>query len=200
VIFATLLGLFIFKEKIGWKTWSGIALAIAGIAVMLGAPDIMQHPVGSLAVLASSFAAALSYIRMKQLKAVHAATYMGLTTFIAVPFLMLGSFLFEPQSWANLPDANWSILGPIFFCQATVLSITHIWWQRMIHQHDISKVSAFTLLVPVFTVVLSVSLLDEALTWPVMIGGLMTVGGVAVIMLRRIQKGVIKTAIEDNPA
>lgn len=200
VIFATLMGLIVFKETIGWKTWSGIGISIAGIAVMLGEPDITQHPVGSITVLASAFAVGLSYIRMKQLQTVHAATYLGLTAIMAVPFLFLGSFVFEPGSWAKLPEANWTLLGTIFFFQATILSFTHIWWQRMVHQNDIGKVSAFTLLIPVFTVALSVLLLDETITWPVALGGLMTMGGVGIIMLRRIQKGSAKPEIEDNPA
>ena len=198
VVFATLLSLLVFKEKIGLNTWSGIGISIIGIVVMLGSPDIMEHPVGSIAVLLSAFTIAIGYIRMKQLHTVHPATYMGLTAFMSVPFLFLGTFLWEPGSWANLPEANWYIVGPIFFFQATILSLTHFWWQRMIHQNDISRVSAFTLLVPVFTVILSVLLLGETITWPVAIGGIMTMAGVAIIMIRRIQKNV-KTEIVSEP-
>lgn len=190
VVFATLLGWVVFKEKIGWKTWTGIGTAIAGVAIMMGAPDITSHPMGTFIVLASSFAAALSYIRMKHLKDIHTATYLGLTAFIAVPFLFAGTIVAEPGSWSKILTADWMILAPIFFFQATVLSFTHIWWQRLIHAGDIGKVTSFSLLTPVFAVALSTLFMGEVITWPMVVGGLLAMGGVGIVMLRRIQKGL----------
>ncbi len=190
VVFATLLGCFFFKEKIRWRTWTGIALAVAGIAVMMGEPDIGSHPDAVAIMLVSTFFLAYSYVKMKHLKSVHPATYISMLCLCAVPFVFTGSLVISPESWKALPEANWLLLGPVFAYQAILVSLTHIVWQRMMHKGDVGKVTAFTLLIPFFTVVLSVLLLGEHIDWPMIVGGLITMVGVGIITLRRIQKGI----------
>lgn len=190
VIFATLLGCIFFKETIKWRTWTGIGLAILGIIVMMGEPDIASHPDAIVILLISTFFLAYSYVKMKHLKSVHPATYVALLSLFAVPFLGAGSYVMAPESWHTLPDINWSVFGPVLAYQAILVSLTHILWQRLMQKGDVGKITAFTLLIPFFTVILSVLLLGEHIDWPMIVGGLITMLGVGIITLRRIQKGI----------
>jgi O-acetylserine/cysteine efflux transporter len=190
VIFATILGFIFFKEKIGWKTCAGIAVSLSGVAIMLGSPDIIAKPWGSIISIGSAMAVAASYVKMKQLKTVHPATYISLTAMVAFPFLFVTSLVLEPGSWQALPDANWNVLIPILIFQVFILSLTHMWYQRLIHLGDVGRLSSFSLLIPVFAVALSVLILGEELNIYMVCGGLLTMLGVAIITLRRIQKGI----------
>jgi O-acetylserine/cysteine efflux transporter len=190
VVFATLLGAFFFKESIRWRTWTGIGLALVGLVVMLGEPDLAGNPAGVALMLFSTFALALSYVKMKHLKQVPPATYISLMSLFAVPFVFAGSLVLSPESWAALPDANWGRLVPVFLFQCVLVSLTHIYWQRLMHMGDVGKITAFTLLIPFFAIMLSVLLLDEHITWLMIAGGLITMLGVGIITLRRIQKKI----------
>lgn len=190
VVFATILGAIFFKEKIRWRTWAGIGLAGVGLVTMLGAPDLASHPQGVAIMLFSTLVLAFSYVKMKHLESVHAATYICLMCLFAVPFTFAGSLMLEPSSWANVPAINWHKFGPVLVYQAAIVSLTHIYWQRLLHRGDVGKITAFTLLIPFFAMSLSVLILGESIELPVVIGGLITMAGVGIITLRRIQKGI----------
>ncbi len=190
VVFATILGMFFFKESIKWRTWTGIGLAIAGLIVMLGAPDLATHPHAVLIMLFSTLTLSFSYVKMKHLQSVHPATYICLMCAFALPFLFFASLMFEPMSYAALPEANWATLVPVITFQAVMVSLTHIAWQRLMHKGDVGKITAFTLVIPFFTLILSYFMLGETMAMPMIIGGLITMMGVGIITLRRLQKGI----------
>jgi len=190
VVFATLLGVVIFKESIHWRTWTGMALAALGIIVMLGEPDMMNHPQGVGIMLFSCLCLALSYVRMKHLQTVHPATYVCLINLFAAPIAFGASIVMAPESWQGLHTVDWHIFAPLLAYQAVLVSSTHIIWQRLMHRGDVGKVTAFTLLIPFFTIMLSVAILGEHISWSMIIGGLITMAGVGIITLRRIQKGI----------
>lgn len=190
VIFATVLGMIFFHEKIRWRTWTGIGLAVAGIAIMCGEPDLATHPTGVAIMLVSTLSLAYSFIKMKHLQSVHPATYICLLSAFSLPFNFAASLVLAPGSWAALPDANWLLLGPLLAYQSVVISITHIIWQRMLHRGNIGNLTAFTMLTPFITVLLAVLILGEHIDIPMIVGGLVTMLGVAIITFRRIQKGI----------
>lgn len=190
VVFATILGAIFFKEKIRWRTWAGIGLAGVGLVAMLGAPDLARHPQGVAIMLFSTLVLAFSYVKMKHLESVHAATYISLMCLLAVPFTFVGSLVLESGSWANVSTINWHTFGPVLIYQAAIVSLTHIYWQRLMHRGDVGKITAFTLLIPFFAMMLSVLILGESIEMPVIVGGLITMAGVGIITLRRIQKGI----------
>ncbi len=190
VVFATLLGIVIFKESIHWRTWTGMSLAALGIVIMLGEPDMMNHPQGVVIMLFSCLCLAISYVRMKHLQTVHPATYVCLINLFAAPLAFAASLVVAPDSWSNLGAIDWHIFGPLLAYQAILVSSTHILWQRLMHRSDVGKVTAFTLLIPFFTIILSVLILGEHISWVMIVGGLITMAGVGIITLRRIQKGI----------
>lgn len=190
VVFTALLGWLFLSETIGWRTWTGIALGIAGIAVLLGGPTLEGEVMGFVYGLVSTFFIALCYIRMKALRGVHPLTFIaGMNLSSALPMLLI-SYGVNPQSWHIMADYDWTLLGGILAIQVTVLAGTHIIWQKLLADNPVSMVAPWTLLMPVFGIGFGAVLLGESITWPMIIGGLLTIAGVGIITLRRIQKGV----------
>ena len=61
-------------------------------------------------------------------------------------------------------------------------------------KHTVSQVTPFSLLTPVFGITFGELFFHEALTWQVMLGGAMTIAGVAIIVIRRPKLALIAEA------
>ena len=58
-------------------------------------------------------------------------------------------------------------------------------WYRLLRRYQVNQTMPFLLLVPVFGVASGVAFLGEELTATLIAGGLLTVAGVAIILIRR---------------
>lgn len=195
VIFAALLGIFVFRENAGWRTWAGIGLGLAGVAVMFTsghAPfetaEGRAFATGFVILIASAVCIALAYMRLKQMPKVPPGAFLfGINAF-AVPPVALFALWREGDALASLPTANWWVLGGVFAFQIVLVSISHIIWQRLLARNPLSQVTPFVLLLPLFGVGMAVALLDETLTAAMAAGGLITMMGVGIIVIRTAQK------------
>ncbi|HPF78120.1 MAG TPA: EamA family transporter [Alphaproteobacteria bacterium] len=189
VIMVTLIGWLFLKEKVGWRTWSGILVGILGVAVLVGIPDPSATGTGYALALLSAFFIALAYIAMKQLHVVHPPTYIALMSLPVAPFIMLSSYVVEGTDWLNhLDTIDWKIVGGVVFYQAIILSLSHMVWQRLMTQMPVSQIIPWTLLIPVAAMGAAILILGETLTPSILVGGLLTISGVGIVTLRRIQK------------
>lgn len=196
IMFAALLGWLILKEGIHWRTGFGLLLGFSGLLVVLGGPD-SRNLWGCLITLFSALAIAISYIRMRQLQDVHAPTFIAIINGASLPLVFCASLIMAPQGWAQLPQADWGIIASVLAFQALIVSVSHILWQSLLARNSVTKVTCFILLLPLVTIVLSVALLGEALHLSLAWGGLLTVAGVGIITLRKIQK---KLPVQVDPA
>lgn len=188
VIFVTLLGWLVLGETIRWRTWTGVILGLAGVGVLVGGPSLQIDPLGFAYALLSSIFIALCYLRMKALQNIHPLTFIaGMNLSAAIPMLAI-SYVAAPESWHDLPDHNWSMLGWILGFQVFVISLTHIVWQKLLADNPVSQVVPWTLLSPVFGVGFAALFLGDPVTLPIILGGLLTIAGVGIITVRRIQK------------
>lgn len=188
VIFSALIGWLVFKEVIRWRTWTGIALGVAGLVLMFGIDNEDGHVIGFWLLLASTFTLAFAYMRMKQLAPVKPATFLFAINGLAVPFVLAASLVADAPSWTMLDQANWLILGGVFAFQIFLVGLSHILWQGLLSRNPMSLVIPFTLLLPVFGVALAVLLLGEDLTLRMLGGGALTMAGVGIIIMRNAQK------------
>ncbi len=196
IMFATLLGWLVLKESIGWRTASGLGLGFLGLLLTLGGPDLSQHPMGFVIIMMSTLALAASYIRMRQLKDVHPATFIALMNGLAAPFVLIVSLFLAPAAWLTLGDANWFKLGGVLVYQVVFVSLSHILWQALLSRNQVASVTSFVLLMPVVAILLSIALLGEEFHTSLLWGGVLTLAGVGIITLRKAQK---KMPIEADP-
>lgn len=189
IMFAALLGWLILKESIHWRTGTGLLLGFSGLLLVLGGPD-SQNLWGCALTLLSALAIAISYIRMRQLKNVHPLTFIAVINGASLPFVFAGSLVFTPQAWLSVLDANWWKLAGVIAYQALLVSYSHSLWQTLLARNMVTKVTCFILLLPVATIALSVMLLGEELHKSLLMGGALTIAGVGIITVRRIQKKI----------
>lgn len=80
-IYATIIGIFVFKESVGLKRWAAIAVGMAGVFVVLR-PGFQEIGTGHLLVVSSAFGWAVCLVIIKELGRTESAltitTYMSL--------------------------------------------------------------------------------------------------------------------------
>lgn len=189
VIFATILGVFFFKEKIGWRTICGLMMGIAGICVIYGDRTAGFSATGFWLIMASTLALAYAYSSMKKLPKVKPATFLFAMNGFAVPFVLTAAAVMEAPQWAAaIPNANWELLSGVFAYQIFLVGLSHIIWQKLLTRNEMGMVTPFTLLLPVMGVGMAVLFLGEIVSARMVIGGSIAMLGVGIIVLRRAQK------------
>jgi O-acetylserine/cysteine efflux transporter len=103
----------------------------------------------------------------------------------AAPQLFLASALLESGQFAAIAHADWLGWSAVAYMAILVTVISYVMWFRVLRRYPVNQAMPFTLLVPVLGVLAAALLLDEPLGWRVILGGLATVAGVGVIVLRR---------------
>ena len=185
VPFAAILAAFVFGDYLGWRRALGMAIAFAGVFVLTGEPEVAADPGPLLLVVAAAFMWAVSNIQIKRLGAINGYALNAYLGLCAAPQLLASSLVFEQGQRAALAAADLWLVGSVLYMAVMVQIVSYLLWFRLVRAHPVNQVMPFTLLVPVFGVAAGAIFLGETLSWRMIVGGLMTVAGVAVIVLRR---------------
>jgi O-acetylserine/cysteine efflux transporter len=185
VPFAALIAAIVLKDRLGWRRASGMALAFLGIVIMAGEPRFSDDLVPLGLVIAASFMWAVANVQIKKLGAVDGFALNAYLGLFATPQLLLASALLESGQIEALKNADWVGWSSIAYMAVLVTIISYVLWYRVLRRYTVNQAMPFTLLVPVLGVLSAALLLNEPLTWRIILGGVATVAGVAVIVLRR---------------
>ena len=184
--FAAIMAAFFFGETLGWRRIAGMAVAFAGVLLIAGEPRFSENPWPLLSVIAAALVWAAGNIQVKALgDSIDAVTLNGWIAILAAPQLLIASWLIEGPQWASIPDASWVGWAALLF-QAVVIAIFTYWiWYNMMRRYPVNQVMPFTLLLPMIGVAAGALMRDETVTWQMTVGGLATVAGVGIIVIRR---------------
>jgi O-acetylserine/cysteine efflux transporter len=185
VPFSAILAAIFFRDRIGWRRMLGMALAFAGVALLVGEPKRGTDLFGAFLMIAASAAWAISIVQTKFLKDVHPLSLVGWMTLMAAPQLIALSLLFEERPVMAALEMGWAGWWPILYMAIFVSIVSHSLWYGLVHRHPINVTAPFALLTPVFGVLFGVLILDEQLTWLMLAGSLITLAGVTIITIRR---------------
>jgi len=186
---AAILAAILFKDYFGWRRGLGMALAFVGIIVVGGAPTVRTDLVYLLLVIGASAVWAVGNIQIKRLKQIDGRALNAWISLFAAPQLLLASLVLEEGQIAALTNAGWLEWGTIAYMSIIVTVIGYGIWYFMIDKYSTNQTMPFTLLVPFVGVLSGVAVLGEPMSWTIAIGGAATLGGVAIIVLRRPKLG-----------
>lgn len=184
--FAAIMAAFFFGERLGWRRIVGMIIAFAGVLLIAGEPRFSENPWPLLSVIAAALVWAAGNIQVKALgDSVDAVQLNGWIAILAAPQLLIASWLIEGPQWANIPNATWEGWGALLF-QGVVIAIFTYWiWYNMMRRYPVNQVMPFTLLLPMIGVAAGAVMRHEVVTWQMIVGGLATVAGVGIIVIRR---------------
>lgn len=185
VPFASILAALFLNDRLGWRRALGMVIAFVGVAFIAGEPRLQGQYLALALVIAASAAWSIGNLQVKLLDGVNGMTLIAWSAVFAAPQLLLGSLVFEQGHQAALAAADWRALFSIVYQAVFVVVLGYGIWYWLLKRYEVNQSMPFTLLVPPLAVIASVVFLDEALTPPMILGGLMTVLGVGIITLRR---------------
>ncbi len=185
VPFSCILGVFFYKDKIGIWRAGGIATAFLGIAVIAGTPNISNHIAAFFVAVASAIFWSVGNIMVKHLKDVKPMSMLAWMSLFSVPVLLGLSLMFENPSWAMLTSATPESLAGLAYTVVASTVVAYGLWYFLLANNDVSQVTPFSLLTPVFAILCGYLVFAEPLTARILTGGLLTIAGVGIIVVRR---------------
>lgn len=187
VPFSSILAAIFFADKLGWRRALAMAVAFGGAGLLLGEPQ--GGSLMSMSILVfSAFCWAWANILIKKIKDIPPLAIIGWMGLMATPFIAaLSYFLESGQVEAVLSSSlrPWLMLSYTIIASSVVAY--HLWY-NLLARLDVNQIVPFTLLLPVVGVSAGVLILGEELTVFKVMGGLLTMSGVAIIQLRQAKK------------
>ncbi len=186
VPFAAILAAIFFKETVGWRRLVGMIVAFAGVVLIAGEPRFAGNLWPLLSVIGAALVWATANVQVKALgDEFDALRLNGYIAILAAPQLLLVSYLIEGNQWPQVLEVDWRGWAALLFQSVIVAIGTYLIWYNMMRRYPVNQVMPFTLLLPMIGVLSGHVMLDEPITWQMLLGGLATLAGVAIVVIRR---------------
>lgn len=185
VPFAALLAAFFFKDRLGWRRALGMSIAFLGVAVIAGEPRLNGQYLALGFVITASFIWSIANVMIKRLNDVDGITLNAWLAVFATPMLFTASAVLEDGQLEAVRQADFWAYFAVVYQAVAVVVIGYGCWYWLLQRYQMNQVMSATLLVPLFGVLSGVVFLGENLTVNLISGGIMTIAGVGIIILRR---------------
>ncbi|MDA1681093.1 DMT family transporter [Bacillus cereus group sp. TH152-1LC] len=174
---------FFLKEKIQLNYWIGIMLGAIGVLLITVPSDNTDQEVsliGDILILLSTFLFAFYTILLKRPRQERYLSNNVFTTLtliigavILLPFAMVEIFYYgfpKIETWKTVFSVMYLVIG------ATILA--YWFWNKALERISASVSGLYLNGLPLISIVTSIVLLDESLTWKIIIGGSLVLIGV----------------------
>lgn len=189
VPFAVFLSILFLGERTDIWRIGGLVLAFSGVALISFDPAMMNEVPAVLIMTLSTLGWALGSLLTRRLSGVPIGVlyaWLGLISALALaPFMLL----LEPGTVGRLAGASWQAYGWVAFSAIGSSLIGHGGISWLIQRYPIGQVMPYTLIAPVVSVIVATWMFDTAVTAMMVLGGIVVLGGVAVITLRSAREG-----------
>ncbi|PFL11210.1 hypothetical protein COJ07_30955 [Bacillus cereus] len=174
---------FFLKEKIQLSYWIGIILGVIGVLLITIPSNNVDQEVsliGDILILLSTFLFAFYTVLLKRPKQEQYLSNKVFTTltliigaFVLLPFAMVETFYYgfpKVETWKTGLSVMYLVIG------ATILA--YWFWNKALERVSASVSGLYLNALPLISIVASIVLLNESLTWRIVIGGGLVLFGV----------------------
>jgi O-acetylserine/cysteine efflux transporter len=183
VPFSVVLSWLLLNDRLDAKRIIGLGLAFLGVVVLAGAPghaDLLSVMI----VIISDIMWAAAMLLIKRAPPMPPMVFNGWMALMAAPMLLGLSLILETGHMTILESAPLSAWEGLAYTIVGASLIAHTLWIYMLRFHPLSRVVPFTLLAPVVGFAVGAFYLGETISAFKIIGGLMTMVGVAIIEVK----------------
>jgi len=172
-------------ERLNPMRMLGVALAILGIAVVVGVPKPGSAYVGLICILAgaASWGLGQALIRMHSRDPIR--QLLGAVSLLAVPQLFLASLMVESDHIALLKSGSAYEWFGLLFLGIAVLVVAYILWYGLLERNRMDQVAPFALLMPLVGIFIGVVFLDEKLKPEFLLGTVLVMTGLVITIIAR---------------
>ncbi|MFC4347988.1 DMT family transporter [Kordiimonas lipolytica] len=199
VPFSTILAILILHETVGWKRALGIALSFAGVMVLGFDPNVFAYWDALLIIVFSAFMYSVSAILMRQLKEVRAVTTQAWVGVAGILGSTILSSIFESGQFEAIANTSPKAWAAVIYTGIGSSVIGHGGANYLLRKYEVSVVSPYFLMMPVFAIGSGILILGEEFTWRMAVGALLTLSGVLVVTIRNSARAKSLAVAEVRP-
>ena len=183
-------------EKVGMVRVLSLFVAFAGVAIISTAHDVegmgAAPLLGMALILGNVFSEATGAVVLKRVTGVKPHQLLAWFALIGAIVLWTASFVFEENQFAALEGERLPRFG-LALCYSVIFGslIGQGIYYWLIDRLPVNQVAASTMLVSIFAVLISITVLSEPVTWQLLAGGAMTLAGVGIILFRSNRESAI---------
>ena len=181
VPFGVLLGFLVFGDRINKWQLAGMVLAFSGAIMIAGEPSLENSLLHLGMVVAGAFVWAVGQVMLKRLGEIGGFIVITWIAVMATPQLFIASWLFESGQIDALLNATLEAWLAVAYLGVVMTAIGYAMWYHLLGRYPVSRIMPFLLLLPVAAVLGGVFFLGESLTLKIMLGGILSLAGVAMI-------------------
>jgi O-acetylserine/cysteine efflux transporter len=170
-------------ERLNAAALAGIGLAFAGSAWMTLDPNALGDGVAVLVGLGASVCWALGTVLVRRMPPIKPLKLQALISLIAAPALLGVSFATEPHVVDSARHASVWVWLSVGFAGivSTVGASALLFW--LVQRRETGRVTPYLLATPLVTAVLGVGIYGDELNTRLIVGGLASMAGVAIVAL-----------------
>ena len=186
--FGAILAIMFLGERIGiWRTMA-IAVAFTGTVVISFDPVVVDHLDALLVVVISAVPMAITTIMLRRLAGVGPMQVQAWTAVVCIPAYLILTILFESGQVEAIRTATFPPVAGIVYAAIAGSIIGHGGLYFLLKRYPVTWVNPLFLLAPVFAIFFGVTVYGDQLTLQILVGGFMTIAGVAIIAIRSARK------------
>ena len=180
----TLLSVWLLGERIHWRRGLGIALALAGVLVVVWQPGFAVSA-GMGFLLAAAFCGSLGAVLMKQMDDIAPLRFQAWVGLTGLVLLVPLSALIEPQGYQAAAAAGWHFIAAVFWSALVVSVFAHSAYYLLIGRYEANLIAPLTLMTPIVTIALGVAITGDYIDARMALGSAVALLGVLLVALRR---------------
>jgi len=184
VPFATLLSIGFLGERIHWRRWLGIGMSFIGVGLIGFSPEVFHSWAGLLLIVVAAFIGAVGLVAIKRVHELEPLELQAWLAWGSVPLLLPLSLFLEDGQLQSLGTAGAIGWSALLYSAGLASLVAHTAYFGLIRRYPVTSVAPVTVLTPLFSVLFSVMLLGDVLDWRMILGGLLTLSGITVIVVR----------------
>jgi O-acetylserine/cysteine efflux transporter len=186
--FGAILAIMFLGERIGiWRTMA-IAVAFTGTVVISFDPVVVDHLDALFVVVISAIPMAITTIMLRRLTGVGPMQVQAWTAVVGIPAYLILTILFERGQIEAIRTATFAPVAGIVYAAIAGSIIGHGGLYFLLKRYPVTWVNPLFLLAPVFAIFFGVTVYGDQLTLQILVGGFMTIAGVAIIAIRSARK------------
>lgn len=195
--FAIIFSWMIFKDKPSNQRLIGLVIAFLGIVFLLYDPSLLHSKKAFFIAIGSALCLGIYFVIIKKVKNIRSIGIIAWSSFLGIP-MMYFLMLLNNQSFDVIYNIKSEYTYYAFIYTVIGSSIlAHSLWAYLIKTQDISFISPFLLLVPLFAVILSAIIFNEEITSSFVITASVIMFGIFLVFISKENKVQLKDLNED---
>ena len=167
-------------EKMFALKWIGLILGFMGV-FEISASGLAGHlsPVGIALAIGSALSWALGTLYVKKTSAQVDAVW-NLTVQLIIGGIALLAAGSATEQWSAI-DWQLTFILDLLFISVFVIALGWLVYFQLVNGGEVSKLGAYTFLIPLISIIISVIFLDEVVTWNLVAGMLLIVASIVLV-------------------